>query len=64
MVRLVDRTNNYFRVQYDSARYDDRSAESTREQPLAQLSFQFEGTGRYFFHQGYGTFVLDLRSLR
>lgn len=64
MVRLVDRTNRYFRVQYDSNRYDDQSAENTREQPLAQFSFQFEGTGRYFFHQGYGTFVLDLRSLR
>jgi hypothetical protein len=64
MLRLVDRTNSYFRVRYDSASYDDRASEDVREFPLAQFSFQFEGTGRYFFQHGYGTFVLDMRTLR
>lgn len=63
-LRLVDRRNTYIRWQYDSRSTDDWSAESTSETPLAQFSFQFEGPGRYFFHQGYGIFFIDFRQLQ
>ena len=63
-VRLVDRRNNYYRVQYDSAESDDWSTERTAEAPVAQFSFPFEGPGRYFFHRGYGLFFIDLRPLQ
>ena len=63
-VRLTDRRNSYLRWQYDSRTADDWSTEATRETPLAQFSFLFEGPGRYFFHQGYGIFFVDFRPLQ
>ncbi len=63
-LRLADRGNTYTRVQYDSRQADDWSSESTRETPLAQFSFQFEGPGRYFFHRGYGLFFIDFRQIQ
>jgi len=63
-VRLADRRNRYFRMQYDSATADDWSSENTQEAPVAQFSFVFEGPGRYFFHRGYGLFFIDFRRLQ
>ena len=63
-LRLADRRNTYTRVRYDSSQTDDWSSEATTETPLAQFSFQFEGPGRYFFHQGYGIFFIDFRPLQ
>jgi hypothetical protein len=62
-VRLVDRNATSLRVVYDSRLKDDWSTAHTHEVPLAQFSFVFEGPGRYFFHQGYGLFFVDLRKL-
>lgn len=63
-VRLADRRNTYFRVQYDNRRADDWSAEAIQETPLAQFSFTFEGPGRYYLHQGYGVFFIDFRQIQ
>lgn len=63
-VRLVDRKNKYFRVRYGARNSNDWSTERTREVPLAQFSFTFEGPGRYFMHQGFGMFFIDFRQLR
>jgi hypothetical protein len=62
-VRLVDRRNTYYRVQYDSRTVDDWETGSTTETPLAQFAFTFEGPGRYFFHHGYGVFFVDFRQI-
>lgn len=63
-LRLTDRHNNYYRVQYGARDVNDWARESVDEAPLAQFSFVFEGSGRYFFHQGYAIFFVDFRPLR
>ncbi len=62
-MRLVDRRTSGVSWRYDSKTTDDWARAHTREVPLAQFSFIFEGPGRYFFHQGYGLFFVDLKRL-
>jgi len=62
-VRLVDRRNIYFAVQYDSREADDWSVNNVRETPLSQYQFTFEGPGRYFFHRGYALMFVDFRKM-
>jgi len=62
-VRLVDEKGSYLKVRYDSRYHDDWKISSSKEVPLAQFSFRFEGPGRYYFHNGYGLFFIDFRQL-
>ncbi len=63
-LRLVDRQNNYARVEYGSKYNRDAEINQITEEPLSQLDFIFEGQGKYLKNSGGATFVLTFKEIK